>query len=150
MPNLVALVALTSLMLTACKQTSAIWLQPSTRDHVVLGWGEKPHGPPPPAGAADMFMVFPCGHDSDRASAAVWSIDVAGRSPARPDRVIYGQTPPGYRVVKPARPLTPGCYVAVDPGTGYLEFVVQEDGRVRERSSTDQSLVAHDRSLHDL
>lgn len=137
MSNSVALVALTSLMLTACKQTSAIWLQSSTRGHVVFGWGERPQEPPPPAGAARLFIVFPCGHDSDQASAAVWSIYGVGAPPARPNSVIYGRTPPGYRVVKPARPLTPGCYVAADGGTGYLEFIVQEDARVRERTSTD-------------
>lgn len=53
--------------------------------------------------------------------------------PVYPTRVQYGQTPPGFREVRPALPLGPGCYVTRIGGSGVVFFNVDSLGAVLSR-----------------
>ena len=118
--------------LTACPQQTAIWLLAGTEPgQPVFGLGETRDG----ASLAEVPYIFisPCAGFDGTAGQAIWVLQQVIETAAAPRQVQVGHAPPGYRVVRGADRLQPGCYVASIQGTGRVEFEVREDRSSIER-----------------
>ena len=121
----------TVLLLYACQQESAVWLEPgSNATHVVLLIGRY-RGDPSGSASVTSVDVTTC-TDTDRVHAYhYWGI-IRGGNDIPIHRVEYGIPPKGFGEHHPALPLSPGCYHVRISGTGRLRFVVSSEGRVSE------------------
>ena len=77
------------------------------------------------------LTVTPCGSDS-----SMWTIALTGDNASAHD-VTYGQLPPGYSAVAPAKPLAAGCYDLFVTDATPTVFHIRPDGEVVEFVRTD-------------
>lgn len=123
------LAAAMTLVLLGCPERSAVWIETgSTADSLVFGVGRTAHGPPP----ANLhgLTISPCNADGTSKTAA-WAIARTSATPV-PGRIAYGHAPLGYTTIAGPLPLTPGCYLAADAGSGRFRFYVRIDGTIEE------------------
>jgi hypothetical protein len=88
------------------------------------------NGTSSPTAAATLvygLTVVRCG-----AEVPVWTISADGSRPM-PDRVVYGSLVPGFRIITPPQPLTPGCYRVILSRANPVTFDVGSDGLVVAR-----------------
>lgn len=118
------------LLLSACTpQNNALWIEPgSTADHLVLGIGQYKEGPP--VHQFQVLRVSKC-EGPQVGSGAMWVLSLRDDVPAV-QKVVYGETPPGYVSDEGPLPLVPGCYQAAATTGGLVEFHVLKDGGIRE------------------
>ena len=128
-----------TLLLTACPQNSAVWIQPgSTQDHVAFVVSGAPRGSRKPIPYAGVFRVDRCGSRPDYSSEPVWGIyPTLEATDTGLHEIVYGELPPGYEAMVNRAglpgPLTPGCYLVTMSGTGRMSFDVLPNGTVVER-----------------
>lgn len=129
-PRLRALASSLLLILTACPQRTAVWVdQGSTASHLVLRIADRRGG----SGkvAIGVVRVYQCGGPSTGAGAA-WVVGPQNGT-ANVQQIVYGETPPGFVSDQGPQPLKAGCYHVNVSGTGTTEFQVEANGTVTER-----------------
>ena len=128
------LLVLFALALAACPMKSAIWIVPgSTRDHFEFGISDKRLGDR--AIQWGGLAVSDCRTNANETTQKrYWVLE---RNPKFwngnwPNRITYGDTPADFTTTLGPEPLKPGCYEASILGTGYVAFLIDSDGAVRE------------------
>lgn len=125
-------VLLTTVMLTGCPKPTAIWLSKASKPgKIVFGIGSergKTGGI-----LVNQIRVDRCqGLNSSNNDDAMWVLSTTEGSQDL-KQLVYGETPAGFEATYGPLPLTPGCYVAHNPGKGMLRFDVDAQGLARER-----------------
>jgi hypothetical protein len=105
----------------------AVWAEHgSTTSHLSFGFGHV-RGTVEPILVAGLSVV-PCGSAHE-----VWHID-ASVADSRLSRVLYGQTPNGFKETVPPGRLAAGCY-NVTMGEGGSAFEVMADGSITPKEN---------------
>ena len=125
-----------TLLLTACPQNSAVWIQPgSTRDHLVFQLSGD-HRSRPQTVYSGSIRVERCLTASETRPDLMWG--AAPRNTAVLTSITYGVMPAGYEPLmnqpSKAKVLTPGCYFVGTSGSGNLKFDVLPSGDIVGRS----------------
>lgn len=124
-----------------CQKKTAVWILPgSTASQVRFGLGEVANQERD--GYVRTLLIQRCGTYGDSAL-ALWAV---GSFNGLPGQITYGDVPINASERSPARPITPGLFVAITEGSGAAHFMVDSLGAVR----SIESCYASQRSINRL
>ena len=133
----VTAVLLTALASVGCPMKSAIWIvEGSTASHLEFGISDKRQGHTWIQWGG--ITVRDCYLRQGQNQHLYWGLERDPKSwgDAWPTRILYGAAPTGYHNLQGPESLAPGCYEASVVSTGYVAFVIDSAGGVRELRAT--------------
>ena len=122
--------------LAGCPKESSVWIVAGSTT-ARLEFGVSKHRGDTQGIHFNWLVVFTCESMRPGPVGTAWLLVPEDASSApKPNRVIYGQPPPGWQSSAGPAILTTGCYYVRVDGTGLAKFRVHDDGSVEELSLT--------------